>query len=116
MNLADMPSLGKSSNALLHDFSLVITVINLLDFSWPSGPSVNNTLIGLYWYSNTLAVKDVPKLLYKTIYLILDIQWKVRKVKLFTQLSLMYVQVENRQKMRIHRALKIGRRMQQFAK
>ena len=116
MNLVDMPNLGKSGNALPHDCSLVITVINLLDCNWLSVPSVNNTLIGLYWYSNTLAVKDRPKLSYKTIYLILDIQWKVRQVKLFTQLSVMYVRVENRQKMQIHRAVEIGRRMHQFAK
>ena len=87
MNLVDMPNLGKSGNALPHNCSLIITVINLLDCNRPSGPSVNNTaLIGLYWYSNTFAVKDRPKLSYKTIYLILDIQWKVRQVELFTQL------------------------------
>ena len=116
MNLVDVPHLGKSGNALPHDRSIIITVINLLDCNWPIGPSVNNTLIGFHWYSNTLAVKDGPKLLYKIIYLILDIQGKVRKVKLVTQLRFMYVRVENRQEMRIHRAVKIRRRMQQFSK
>jgi hypothetical protein len=111
MNLEDVPNFSKSGNALPHDRSLVITIINLLDCNWPNGPSVNNILIGLHWYSNTLAVKDGPKLSYKTIYLILDIQWRVIKVELVTQLSLVYVQVENRQKIRIHRAVKIGRRI-----
>ena len=58
-----------------------------------------------HWYSYTLAIKDGPKLSYKTIYLILDIPWKVREVELFTQLSLMYVWIEYRQKFRIPRAV-----------
>ena len=116
MNLADVSNFGKSGNTLSLDHSLVITVINLLDCNWPSGPSVNNTLIGFHWYSNTLAVKDGPKLSNKIIYLILDIQGNVRNVELVTQLRLMYVQVENRQEMRFHRAIEISRRMQQFSK
>ena len=94
MNLENVPHLGKSGNALPHDHSLILTVIDILDYNWPSRPSVNNTLIGLYWYSNTFAIKDGPKLSYKLIYLILDIPWKVRKFKLFTQLSLVYDRVE----------------------
>ena len=116
MNLADVSHLGKSGNALPHNCSLVISIINLLDCNWLSGPSVNNTLIGIHWYSNTLAVKHGPKLSYKIIYLILDIRGEVRKVKFVTQLRLMYVWVENRQEMRIHRAVKIRRRKQQFSK
>ena len=115
MNLADVPYLGKSGNALPHDHSLILTVMNLLDCNRPNGPSVNNTLIGFHWYSNTSAVKDGPKLPYKIIYLILDIQEKVRKVKLVTQLIFMYVRVENRLEMRVHRAVKIRRRMPQFS-
>ena len=98
MNLADVPYLGKSGNALLHDHSLILTVINLLDCNRLSGPSVNNTLIGFNRYSNTLAVKDGPKLPYMSIYLTLDIQGKVRKVKLVTQLRFMYFQVEKDKK------------------
>ena len=116
MNLADVANFGESGNTLSHDCSLVITVMNLLDCNWPSGPSVNNTLIKFHWYSYTLAVKDGPKLSYKIIYLILDIQGEVRNVKLITQLRLMYVRVENRQEMRIHRAVNIRRRMPQFSK
>ena len=116
MNLVDVPYLGKSGNALPHDHSLIINVIDLLDCNRPSLLSVNNTLIGFHWYSSTPAVKDRPKLLYKIIYMILDIQGKARKVKLVTQLRFMYVRVENRQELRIHRAFKIRRRMQQFSK
>ena len=88
MNLVNVPHLGKSGNALPHDHSLIITKIKLFDCDWPSGPSVNNTLMGFYWQCNSLSVIDGPKFLYKIIYLILDIQGKVRKVKLVTQLRI----------------------------
>ena len=49
------------------------------------------------WYGYTLAVKDGLKLSDKIIYLILDIQGEVRKVKLFAHLRLMNIRVEYRQ-------------------
>ena len=116
MNLVDVANFGESGNTLSLDHSLFCTIMNLLDCDWPSGPSVDNALIKFHRNSDTLAVKDGPKLSYKIVYLILDIQGEVRKVKLVTQLRLMYVGVEDQQETWIHRAIKIRRRMPQFSK